>query len=86
MGSTTYFHPKNSSHQHRTNTGHKTGIEGVAPTKLAHIISVGANMTDFRPSECSGEMAFAGLNEAGYVLSNSKLELSFWLARARCFG
>ena len=45
--------------------GHKTGIEGVPPTKLAHLISVGANMSDFSPSAASDEMAFAGLNEAG---------------------
>jgi len=45
--------------------GHATGIPGIAPTKVGHIISLGANMTEFVPSSTNPEMAFAGLNEAG---------------------
>ena len=46
--------------------GHNIGATtNVPPAKLGHIISIGANMTAFKPGEGSAEMAFAGLNEAG---------------------
>ena len=50
--------------------GHQAKLEGIEPAKYGHIISVGANMSAFKPANASKvdpnhEMAFAGLNEAG---------------------
>jgi len=45
--------------------GHTPLLVGVPAAKLGHIISIGANMTDFEPKGPADDMAFAGLNEAG---------------------